>query len=235
MRYRTRAGLGGMVRGVSLVLLTSAACAAPSPDAPGVGDPYFPGAGGYDVAHYNIRLTYQPATDLLSGTTTILATTTQELSRFNLDFGLKVQSVRVNDAPAKFANDARDRSELVVTPAKALATGESITVLVNYADTPSKVVIGGFTAWKKTPDGALAEDEPQSARWWYPSNDHPTDKATFDVSVDYALRPRRGVGGRPRSRTTSPPSPTARWSASPRTAWGGRAGTGAAPSPRPVI
>jgi hypothetical protein len=157
MRYRTRAGLGGMVRGVSLVLLTSAACAAPSPDAPGVGDPYFPGAGngGYDVAHYNIRLTYQPATDLLSGTTTILATTTQELSRFNLDFGLKVQSVRVNDAPAKFANDARDRSELVVTPAKALATGESITVLVNYADTPSKVVIGGLQRGRR----------PRTARW----------------------------------------------------------------------
>jgi hypothetical protein len=32
---------------------------------------------------------------------------------------------------------------------------------VNYADSPSKVVIDGFTAWKKTPDGALAVDEPQ--------------------------------------------------------------------------
>jgi hypothetical protein len=109
-----------VVSGVSLVLLSSAAGAAPSPGAPG--DSYYPGAGngGYDVAHYDIRPTYQPATDLLSGTTTILAKTTQEMSRFNLDFGLKVQSFRVNNAPAKFATDAKDSSELVVTPAKAL-------------------------------------------------------------------------------------------------------------------
>ena len=26
-------------------------------------------------------------------------------------------------------------------------------------------------------------DEPQSAPWWYPSNDHPRDKSTFDVSI----------------------------------------------------
>ncbi|WP_158886488.1 M1 family metallopeptidase [Amycolatopsis anabasis] len=186
MRLRTRAGLGAVAAGVVTVLLGGTAGAAPAAGAPGVGDSYYPGAGngGYDVSHYDIRLTYQPTTDQLSGTTTILATTTQELSSFNLDFGLKVNSVRVNNAPAKFANDPEDPSELVVTPARPLAARQPITVVVNYADTPSKVVIDGVTAWKKTPDGALAVDEPQSAEWWYPSNDHPTDKATFDVSVE---------------------------------------------------
>ena len=39
--------------------------------------------------------------------------------------------------------------------------------------------------WKRTADGgALGIDEPQSAQWWYPSNDHPTDKGTFDVSIE---------------------------------------------------
>jgi aminopeptidase N len=186
MRSRTRAGLGAVAGGVAVVLLSATASAAPGPGAPGVGDPYYPGAGngGYDVAHYDLRLTYQPATDLLSGTTTISAKTTQELSSFNLDFGLKVNSVRVNNAPAKFANDPKDPSELVVTPSKALAKNQAITVVVNYADTPSKVVIDGFTGWKKTPDGALAVDEPQIAEWWFPSSDHPTDKATYDVSVE---------------------------------------------------
>ncbi|QWF79859.1 M1 family metallopeptidase [Amycolatopsis sp. CA-230715] len=186
MRVRTRAGLGAVATSVATVLLASTASAAPAPGAPGVGDPYYPGAGngGYDVAHYDIRLTYQPATDQLAGTTTILATTTQELSSFNLDFGLKVNSVRVNNVPANFAKDPKDLSELVVTPAKPLAANQPITVAVNYADTPSKVAIDGVTAWKKTPDGALAVDEPQSAEWWFPSNDHPTDKATYDVSVE---------------------------------------------------
>jgi hypothetical protein len=41
--------------------------------APSIGDPYYAldGNGGYGVGHYDIRLSYQPATDVLWGTTTI--------------------------------------------------------------------------------------------------------------------------------------------------------------------
>ena len=48
------------------------------PGAPGIGDPYYPayGNGGYDVSHYDLRLKYQPATDQLEGTATLLASTT---------------------------------------------------------------------------------------------------------------------------------------------------------------
>ncbi|SFQ64658.1 Peptidase family M1 [Amycolatopsis arida] len=186
MRSRTRTGFGAVAAGLATVLLSTTASAAPAPGSAGVGDPYYPGAGngGYDVAHYDIRLTYQPDTDRLAGTTTILATTTQELSSFNLDFGLDVRSVRVNNAPARFATDPADPSELVVTPARPLARGQFLAVVVTYADTPSQVEIGGVTAWKKTPDGALAVDEPQISEWWFPANDHPTDKATYDVSVE---------------------------------------------------
>ncbi|MGI6870348.1 M1 family metallopeptidase [Amycolatopsis sp. 3B14] len=184
MRLRTRAGLGAVTTGIAIVLLASTASAAPAPGAAGAGDPYYPyaGNGGYDVAHYDIRLTYQPATDQLAGTTTILARTTQELSSFDLDFGLHVSGIRVDNVPAAFRT-VRE-GELEVTPAKPLAKNQPVTVVVTYADTPSKVVIDGYTAWKKTPDGALAVDEPQNSQWWYPASDHPTDKATYDVSVE---------------------------------------------------
>ncbi|MFC4085447.1 M1 family metallopeptidase [Amycolatopsis samaneae] len=185
MRKRTRAGLGVLATGITSVLLAGVAGAAPSPGASGVGDPYYPNAGngGTDVRHYDIRLTYQPATDLLSGTTTLQLTATQDLSRFDLDFGLKASSVLVNNRPAKFTNSTGD-GELVITPATPLAKGQTATVVVAYADTPSQVKIDGVAGWKKTPDGALGVDEPQSAAWWFPSNDHPTDRATFDVSVE---------------------------------------------------
>ncbi|KAA9151634.1 M1 family metallopeptidase [Amycolatopsis acidicola] len=175
-----------MATGIATTLLTATASAAPSAGAPGVGDPYYPyaGNGGYDVSHYDIRLTYQPATDELAGTTTILARTTQELSSFDLDFGLHTNSVLVNNVPATFHSDPKENGELVVVPKEPLKKGQAITVVVNYADTPSKVVIDGYTAWKKTPDGALAVDEPQNSQWWFPANDHPTDKATHDVSVE---------------------------------------------------
>ncbi|MGX6604763.1 M1 family metallopeptidase [Micromonosporaceae bacterium Da 78-11] len=156
---------------------------APAPGGPGLGDTYYPdyGNSGYDVSHYDIRLRYTPATDRLTGTTTILATSTQELSRFNLDFLLDVSSVRVNNRPATFAREGDH--ELVVTPARTVAAGAAMTVVVQYSGVPSTRTAAGFTAWVRTADGAMAVGEPEISWWWYPSNDHPSDKATFDVSV----------------------------------------------------
>jgi hypothetical protein len=73
---------------VSLLLAIPASAADYEPGASGIGDPYYPayGNGGYDVSHYDLRLKYQPETDRLEGTATLLARTTQDLSRFNLDF-----------------------------------------------------------------------------------------------------------------------------------------------------
>ena len=54
---------------------------------------------------------------------------------------------------------------------------------MRYSDKPEPYRLYGFSGWTKTPTGALAVNEPQIAPWWYPSNDHPRDKATFDVSI----------------------------------------------------
>ncbi len=177
-----RALVVGAVAGLVAVLFGPSASATGGPGAPGIGDSYYPldGNGGYDVSHYDIRLSYRPATDVLSGTTTILAKTTKDLSRFNLDFLLKVSSVRVNNVPATFATDG---GELTVTPAAALRKGADLTVVVRYTDTPEPYRLYGFAGWARTPTGALGVNEPQIAPWWYPSNDHPKDKATFDVSI----------------------------------------------------
>jgi aminopeptidase N len=185
MRARTRAGFGVLAAGVASVLLAGTAVAAPTPGAPGVGDSYYPNAGngGTDVLHYDIRLTYQPATDLLSGQTTLLLTATQDLSQFDLDFALKASSVLVNNRPAQFKNQNGD-GELVITPAQPLLKGQTAVVVVAYSDTPSTETDGGINTWKKGSFGALGIDEPQSSAWWFPGNDHPTDRATYDVSIE---------------------------------------------------
>src|SRR6478752_6013924 len=104
-----------------LLFAAPAVAAGPSPGAPGIGDPLFPGLGngGYDVQHYDVDVKYGRAfTDPVEGNVTILARATQALSRFNLDFaGRSVGGVVVNGAPA---NWRRDGSELVITPRKAI-------------------------------------------------------------------------------------------------------------------
>jgi len=167
----------------SLLLAIPASAAGTAPGAPGIGDPYYPayGNGGYNVSHYDLRLKYQPSNDRLEGTATILATTTQALSRFNLDFALDVSEVRVNGRKAAFT--ASGEHELEITPTRPLAKDKPVGVVVRYSGTPSQVKVYGYTSWLRTADGGVAAGEPESAWWWFPSNDHPRDKATFDVSV----------------------------------------------------
>ncbi|MGH4024426.1 MAG: M1 family metallopeptidase, partial [Pseudonocardiaceae bacterium] len=154
------------------------------PGAEGAGDPYFPraGNGGYDVTRYDIRFSYQPATDRLEGHTTVVARATQDLSRFNLDLKLPAGAVVVNGRPATIQQDG---GELQVTPDRPLPAGRPMVVRVDYAGTPSSYPDSAnpIPPWLRTADGAVGLGEPDIAAWWYPSNDHPSDKATVAVTA----------------------------------------------------
>ncbi|WP_242885186.1 M1 family metallopeptidase [Actinomadura litoris] len=156
-----------------------------TPGATGAGDPYFPqeGNGGYDVAHYDLSLDYTPASNALVATARIKARATQDLSRLDLDLKqLTVNSVQVDGRDARFT---REGQELVVTPRVGLRKGTRFTVTVAYAGTPKSVTrpdLGEF-GWIRTPDGAYVVSEPDGASTWFPSNDHPTDKATYTYRV----------------------------------------------------
>jgi len=175
---------GGAGAAAAALLLAAAPVASADP-AGGIGDPYFPDYGntGYDVGHYDLRLDYAPDTDRLAGTATLVATATEDLDSFTLDFLLDVDSVRVNGKKAGFSAAGEHKVEVV--PAAPVAEGERLTVVVKYADVPSSVKWGdgSVTGWSRTPDGAIALGQPEAAWWWFPGNDHPLDKATFDVRI----------------------------------------------------
>src|SRR4051794_12439656 len=151
------------------------------PGAPGIGDPYFPldGNGGYDVARYVLDLTYRPQSGRLSGMATIHATATENLSRFDLDFdGMHVSSVRVDGRAAHWS---RDHGELRVTPAHGLPRRHQFTTQVTYAGVPRRLPDGsGFI---RTDTGAIVMGEPHGASYWFPVNDHPTDKAAYSLRI----------------------------------------------------
>lgn len=162
----------------------SSAASPPVIGADGIGDPYFPraGDGGYDVTGYDIQVRYDPPTDRLEGHTTITAQATESLSRFDLDLRLPASAVTVDDRPAGIHQDG---GKVEVTPAAPVRAGAPMTVRVDYAGVPSSVPDGpGMPSpWVRTPDGAVAVNEPDIAAWWYPCNDHPSDKATFTITA----------------------------------------------------
>jgi aminopeptidase N len=170
-----------------LLLLGSAmpaTAASPRVGAAGIGDPYFPNAGndGYDVKHYSLTLDYRARH--LSGHAKIIATATQKLSRFDLDLrpDMAVSGVTVDALPADFR---RSGQELIVTPKRRLHPHEPFLITVNYGGKPGPVIDpdGSLDGWIPTDDGAFLANEPQGAPSWFPCNDHPLDKATFDISL----------------------------------------------------
>src|ERR1041385_8258795 len=154
-----RALLGALVAAALTVAPVSASADPSTIGAPGIGDPYYllDGNGGYDVTHYDIRLSYQPGTDELWGTTTVLARTTQDLSRFNLDFLLRPSSVLVNNVPAEF--ESRGDGELGVRPRPLVRAGSQLLVVVTYRDVPGSHELDGRVGWSRIPGGAAALGE----------------------------------------------------------------------------
>ncbi|MFI1167451.1 M1 family metallopeptidase [Streptomyces sp. NPDC020801] len=170
---------------VAALLAAAGPAAAGTTGSAGAGDPYFPlaGNGGYHVAHYGLALRYDPRSRHLDGTAVLTARATQRLTRFDLDLkGLQVTGLTVDHVRAAYR---RDGQELVVTPRTALPQGRSFRVAVTYSGTPGPVTDpdGSLDGWIPTDDGAFVAGEPQGAMTWFPANNHPTDKSSYDFAL----------------------------------------------------
>jgi aminopeptidase N len=154
----------------------------PMPGAAGLGDRYFPdaGNGGYDVVNYRLEIRYAPATGELDGHAVLTTVAVQALSRFNLDFGeLAISALDVDGTPAAYHRAGP--TELEVTPARPIRRAARFTVDVRYRGTPGAAPLDhGFI---RTGDGAVVAGEPASSTDWFPANDHPRDKATYDFAI----------------------------------------------------
>jgi aminopeptidase N len=159
-------------------------------------DPYFPGqgTGGLLVNHCELDLRYtyfasRPA-GTLSGTATIRILPFADLSGLSLDLAsaLRVESVRVNGAPAAFSRKIPDK--LGITPAAVLPNAEMATLQIAYSGAPQPVTVAGVGAvgWQQAaapaaPGSAGPLSLPIGAPTWYPCADHPTLKAPYRISV----------------------------------------------------
>ncbi len=150
-----------------------------------IGDPTFPGLGnaGYDVSGYDIGLDLAGAE--MSAEARIELTALIDLTELHLDLvGMDVDEVRVDDEPVLFDRDGR---ELRLRLADQVSAGETAEVVVAYHGQPEPLDTGeglpfnlGF---QTRPWGTFVASEPIGAATWFPANDHPQDKATFDVEV----------------------------------------------------
>jgi aminopeptidase N len=183
------------------------------PEVEGFGDPYFPDAGSshYEVGHYDLRVSYDPDSEQLTGHAAITATAIDDLTSISLDLaGLTVRSVEVDGTGAEAE---RTDEKLIVHPAGGLAAGTPFTLTVSYDGVPEPLDSPalGSNGFHHAGEGAFAIGQPQSASTWYPVNDHPFDKATYSIELTVPAGLAALSNGVPAGQDTSDGQTTWRW------------------------
>lgn len=175
-------------------------------------DPYYqPGGATLDALHYRLRLHWAPGQRVLTGVARIRFRAPADQTRVQLDLSgaLKVRKVLVDGRRAAHSHTGR---RLVVSTG-ALEAGSQHILRISYRGTP-RPASAPFTrddvsklGLRTTRRGELwTMQEPYGALTWYPVNDHPSDKAFYDVRISVPrgmvgifngrMTGRRSVGGR---------------------------------------
>ena len=181
------------------------------------------GNGGYDAQHYDLTIDYDPVAHSMvstdghhgardAGPVGVLARLRAVLHRLE-----RHGQRRRRDLDAR-RRSARLQDKLVVTPAAGIANGRTFHVVVAYSGhaaelrRPRRLVRGLDAHDARSPTARFVVNEPMGAMGWFPNNNHPRDKATYDFHLTAPTRTTR--------------SATASWRRRSSTATARRPGTG---------
>lgn len=147
-------------------------------------DPYVPGHGDatYDVTHYDVALRYRPTANRLDGDVTLHCRAVQPVLGFTLD----LHQLPVAKLSATGLARWTQRGDKVHVTLKSTAqAGTEFTVKVRYSGQPGVISTPelGEAGWEELTDGVIVAAQPHGAPTWFPCNDRPDNKATYDFEV----------------------------------------------------
>lgn len=150
----------------------------PAPIQAGVAPPPGPYAPGVNVVHYDVEVGLGLGTDWFEGITDIRVAVTRRDPSLPLDFtGLAIRSVQLEGAATAYTHD----EGVLTVPLEGHRDGDTISVRVHYEGVPDDgLILGDNVHGVPT---AFVDNWPNRARFWFPSVDHPADKATVDFTV----------------------------------------------------
>lgn len=175
-------GCGGPGGSAVPVFPVRAAPPAMEPDPIEMGLPPAPGRydGRIDVVHYDVELVLPPANDHIQGNARIrYLSAVAGPHTVVLDLtGLAVDAVtwEGTDVPFRY-----EEGEIHVRVPGRTSASDTLEVGVRYHGTPDDGLILRPNVHGEP--GAFADNWPNRARFWFPSNDHPSDRATVHFTV----------------------------------------------------
>ncbi|WAL41129.1 M1 family metallopeptidase [Brevibacterium sp. BRM-1] len=147
-------------------------------------DPYTPesGTAAVRIDHYELVLDYRIVPNRLSGHATLRGVMRAAADAIELDFvGLRCDRAQFDGQRCRYKTVG---SKLVLRPGKALKEGQEFALDVYYSGNPEPAMgTWGDVGWEELEDGVLVAGQPNGAATWFPCNDHPSDKATFQISI----------------------------------------------------
>lgn len=152
-------------------------------------DPYTPGhgTGDYRVSHYDLDLDCRLASNRLIGKATITATAQLKLKLIVLNLeGLRANKIAVKSGgkTIRVAKYAQRQGQLLITLAEPLGKDRPFSMEIRYEGNPAPSMgLWGDVGWEELADGVLVAGQPTGAPTWFPCNDHPSQKASFRISV----------------------------------------------------
>jgi aminopeptidase N len=169
------------------MLLANPASAQFSVGARSAGDPYLPiiGNGGYDVQHYDLTINYNPASNTMVCRADITIRATQGLSEFSFDLRFFGDATVSIDGVAASVSRLPPWDKLVVTPTDGIVSNRLFHAVIDYSGTPSEIVDpdGSHEGWVRIAGGGFVVNEPMGAMGWFPCNNVPSDKATYEFHI----------------------------------------------------
>jgi len=136
--------------------------------------PYRP---GIDVLNYALSLDLPDSGNRIEGRAVLTVRRTARTDTLVLDLvRLRVDSVLLDERATRFGRD----SATIRIPLPA-GSSDTVTIAVRYGGPVTDgLIIRNDTAWGWT---AFADNWPNRGRYWIPSVDHPSDKATVSWTV----------------------------------------------------
>ena len=144
-----------------------------------------PYAEGFDAQHYDVAIHLPDAGNHIEGVTTARVALTPrwdgeplELDLSGLSVGRTRVALGVEDMEVVRTPQTAGR---LIVPLAGATAGDTVTVEVVYAGVPDDGLFIQNNVHGQR--GAFADNWPDRARFWFPSIDHPSDKATVSFTV----------------------------------------------------
>ena len=163
---------------VIFLFISSSLCQEPPPIKSGIAPYKNEYSDTFDVINYDLEIGLGLKSEQINGIAKIAIILNKNIKQIPLDFtGLSIQSVLINNSRTNYFY----KEGKIFIDAKKFKTNQMLTVRIEYYGKPDDGLIIGKNVHGNP--SVFADNWPNRARFWFPSKDHPSDKATVSFTI----------------------------------------------------